>query len=98
MCEGWAAVGLGYAHRTSGPTVQLAGVESGEGAKLKPLGMELISKALVLGEPTSGKEDRVEDLGPGTRLQARKRRRKCPGERRLAHLPRLDLLLCLIVF
>ena len=35
----------------------------GKGAKLQPLGMERILKAMVLGGPTWGKRE-VEDVGP----------------------------------
>lgn len=92
---GWAGCGPGYPWDISH---MLAAVESGERAKLKTLGMWLILKAVALGEPTWGKEDRVEDLGPGLRIETRKRRRSYPAERRPAHLPHLDLLFCLTLF
>lgn len=44
-------------HVTSSPTVVLAVVGLAGGQSLKPLGMELILKAIVLGGSTWGKEE-----------------------------------------
>lgn len=69
----------------------------GRGAKLKPLGMELILKAMVLGGPTWGKR-KVEDVGLVTGTRASQDEEELPTREESDPPAMPGLLFCLTIF